>query len=197
MKCRNIVITGVGGQGILTLGRVIGRAALYEGLEARVAEIHGLAQRGGSLIVHVRYGEKVFSPTIPKFGADIMISLEAIEALRYCEYISPHGFVILNKYIHPPYGHEKIMTFSTVINYLRSLFPNLVVKIVDGTFVAKKLGDVRVTNIVILGYVYGLNLLDLSKSSIIRAIKETIPQKYITINLKAFDEGMKLTSINY
>ncbi len=101
----SIVIVGVGGQGALTLARWIGEAALAEGYDVRIAEIHGMSQRGGSVEVHVRFGREVYAPIVVEAGADLVIALEAVEALRGFRYLKPGGVLVINKrVIQPPAG---------------------------------------------------------------------------------------------
>ena len=97
-----IILTGVGGQGLISMGRILGEVLLERGFKVRVAEVHGLAQRGGSVIVHVKYGDEDLSPTIPRGNADLIISLELLEAARNISYLRRGGTLIVNGLILPP-----------------------------------------------------------------------------------------------
>ena len=189
---KNIIICGVGGQGILTLGRVIGWASVYEGLDCRVAEVHGLAQRGGSLSVHVRIGHKVYSPLIPLRGANIVIALEGIELLRNLNYVNESTLILLNNLVYPPASSKTFASLPEVLKELKKYNFHVNLKIVEATNIAVKLGDARVANIVMLGYLLALNALPLSKESILKALRNVIKTKYLEINIRALNEGFKL-----
>ncbi len=147
----NVLLSGVGGQGILTAGRLVALAGLHRGLDVKMSEVHGMSQRGGNVDTHVRLGEAVPSPMIPKGGAHFLVSFEKLEALRYLDFLRPDGVAFVNRLEISPLtvalkqpnyvdGIDKILEDKT---------PNLVW--VDGTEMARKLGDVRMVNVIMLG----------------------------------------------
>jgi len=186
----NLIITGVGGQGILVLSRVIGEAAIKEGYQVKIAEVHGMAQRGGSLVTHVRIGKHVKSPLIPKFKADMLISMEAMESIRCLDYIKPKGYLIINKYILVPADTSISIKFEDLLTYLKSLEYRLIV--LDAYRISSQLGETRTTNMVVLGFLIGSNLLPISKNSALKTIEATLPPRFKEVNFKAFNEGYKL-----
>lgn len=184
----NVVIVGVGGQGILTLARLIGEAAVIDGVNVMVAETHGLSQRGGSVLVHVRLGD-VEAPLIPLGGANLMLALELLEALRYLSYMRGDGVIVADKLLIPP-SIPDIETpgLEVVVEALEST--GLELHLVPATIVAEKLGDVRVANTYMLGYAYARTRLGelLSIEAITKAI-QGLPNP--DLNLKAFNLGLK------
>ncbi len=156
----DIVLTGVGGQGIITLATLIANAALEAGLDAVVAETHGLSQRGGTVIVHVRIGERVEAPLVPRGGADLLIALEPLEALRYIDYLKPNGVLLINKYlIPPPLPGIEVPSAEEVVEKIRGEVEARGGRVVavNATRKAVDLGDARVANTYLLGVALGLN----------------------------------------
>lgn len=179
----NIIIAGVGGQGILSLARVLGEAAVLEGLEALVAETHGLSQRGGGVIVHVRIGESIEAPLIPLGGADIMLSMEAMETLRNIAYMRRRGVIVSDTLIIPPsIPGVKPLKFEDIVEAVKSA--GLEAYFVSASEDAKRLGDFRTANIVLLGYAYRVSKIKefISLHSLMKAV-ETLPGR--DLNLKA------------
>ncbi|RLE65738.1 MAG: indolepyruvate oxidoreductase subunit beta [Thermoprotei archaeon] len=194
----NVVLTGVGGQGIITLGKVLGEAALIEGFDVGVSEIHGMAQRGGSLMVHVRFGETVYSPLIPKFKAHVLLGLEGIEAVRHCGYLMPGGCLILNNYIiYPSTSHLKV-DLNDLLDKITSAFKgNIKIYRVNASEIALKLGNVNVANSVMLGSLSALNLLPLKEKSYLKALEKVIPKKFLGVNFEAFKLGKEAVERGY
>lgn len=186
----NVVIAGVGGQGILLASEVLARTALIAGYTVKTNEVHGMAQRGGSVIAQIRYGSEVHSPLVPAGTADILASFEKIEALRYAYYLSPKGkAVISNDELIPvtvSSGNAKYP--KDLENILKKTFQNLY--IIDTTAKALELGVVQAANIVIMGAVS--TCLNLPIEAWQESIRSTVKSKYVEINLKAFDIGRKL-----
>jgi indolepyruvate ferredoxin oxidoreductase beta subunit len=154
----NVFICGVGGQGLVLLTTIIGNACAKSGVKVVTGEMYGLSQRSGAVSVHLRIGEDVFSPLIPYGEADILLSLEAIETLRYLEYLKKDGLVLMNKRVmHPPIETSKIITkqqsnyvtLDEVVSKLKGWTQN--VAIVDALTLAKESGNVRTENTVFLG----------------------------------------------
>ncbi|MCS7199793.1 MAG: indolepyruvate oxidoreductase subunit beta [Caldimicrobium sp.] len=181
----NIILAGTGGQGIVLASRIIAHCALKSGYEVKESEIHGMAQRGGSVIGQVRFGKRVFAPTIPVGEGDLMLALEEMEALRYLHYVNPEGVVILNqKQIVPPALSPEQYP-KEVLNRIKAKgYKVLALKAQD---IAQRLGSSKVENSVLLG-VLSLFLpfeLDHWKETIAQAV----PSDMIELNLKAFEEG--------
>lgn len=192
MKECNIILAGVGGQGVLRLSNIIGEASLIEGKEVLISEIHGMAQRGGIVVSTVRIG-KVYSPLIPKGDADLLLGLEPLEAYREIENVSKRTIVIVNENAIPP-----ISAFIGKIEYpdLEKVFRQLKDKAgrlvrVDADELALKSGSRLALNIVMLGVAFGLKLLPLSEETLKNTISESVPKKFIGVNIKAFEEGVK------
>jgi indolepyruvate ferredoxin oxidoreductase beta subunit len=194
----DVFICGVGGQGLVLLTTVIGNACAKSGVKVITGEMYGLSQRSGAVSVHLRIGEDVFSPLIPYGEADILLSLEAIETLRYLEYLKKDGVVLMNKRImHPPIETSKIVakqesdyiTLDEVISKLKSWTKNIAV--VDALVLAKESGNVRTENTVFLGCLSALANFPVAESAIRESISEAVPKKTVEQNLKAFEFGKK------
>ena len=147
----NVLLSGVGGQGILTASRLLAMAALHRGLDVKMSEVHGMAQRGGNVDTHVRIGGAVPSSLIPKGGADFLVSFEKLEALRYLDYLRPDGVVFVNRLEISPLTRalKQPNYVDDVDRLLEEKAPHLVW--VDGTEMARELGDVRTVNVILLG----------------------------------------------
>lgn len=194
----NIFICGVGGQGLVLLTTVIGNACAKIGMKVVTGEMYGLSQRSGAVSVHLRIGEDVFSPLIPYGEADILLSLESIETLRYVEYLKKNGVVLMNKRImHPPVETSKIitskdakyLTVEDIVSKLKNWTPNIAV--VDALSLARESGNVRTENTVFLGCLSALEAFPVDENAVRESIAEAVPQKTVEQNLKAFDLGKK------
>jgi indolepyruvate ferredoxin oxidoreductase beta subunit len=194
----NVFICGVGGQGLVLLTTVIGNACAKSGVKIVTGEMYGLSQRSGAVSVHLRIGEDMFSPLIPYGEADILLSLEAIETLRYLEYLKKDGVVLMNKRVmHPPIETSKIITkqlsnyvtLDEVVSKLKGWTQN--VAIVDALTLAKESGNVRTENTVFLGCLSALENFPVAESAIRESISEAVPRKTVEQNLKAFELGKK------
>jgi indolepyruvate ferredoxin oxidoreductase beta subunit len=182
----NILIAGVGGQGVLTLSRIIGEASLASGLNVLVAETHGLSQRGGAVVVHVRIGD-VDSPLVPLGEADLMIGLELLEVVRNIGYMRRGGFIVADRLIIPPSIPDvKTPSLDNVIEALRGLDVRLTVT--PASEVAEKLGDVRVANVYLLGQAISVTKLGsiIGFDSVVKVLRG-LPN--LELNLKAFKLG--------
>ena len=194
----DIFLCGVGGQGLVLLTSVIGNACAKSGIKAITGEMYGLSQRSGSVFVHMRIGKDAFSPLIPYGGADIIISLEAIEALRYIEFLKKKGTILLNKrIIHPPTETSKLVldktakyvTLEDIVGKLQSWTPNIAV--VGALELAKESGNIAVENTVFLGCLSALKEFPIEENVIIASIEEAVPSKTVEANLNAFKLGKK------
>ncbi len=191
MTTTNILLCGVGGQGTLLASNLIADCAMKAGFDVKKSEIHGMAQRGGSVVSHVRFGESIASPIIRKGEADIVLSFEELEAIRWAEFLKPDGIVITNSQKILPMsvsaGSEKYPENIPEI-LSRSSIANICV---DAIGKAIELGNQKCLNVVLLGVLaHKLPMIDsiLWKES----IKEKVPQKLLDLNLKAFDAGWAL-----
>jgi indolepyruvate ferredoxin oxidoreductase beta subunit len=193
---RNIFLCGVGGQGLVLMTTVIGNACAKSGKKVITGEMYGLSQRSGAVSVHLRIGEDAFSPLIGYGEADILVALEAIESLRYIEYLKRDGVVLMNKRImHPPIETSKIIatkgakyiTVNDVVSKLKNWTPNIAV--IDALKLARESGNVYTENTVFLGCLSALEVFPVEENYLKESISEAVPKKTIEQNLKAFDLG--------
>lgn len=186
----SILFSGVGGQGIILTTTVLARAALLDGLDVKVSEVHGMAQRGGSVVGSVRIGRKVYSP-IPN-SADFIVSLEKLEAVRYINKLDAEGFIIVNDFeVYPVSMYlDGIEYPKNIISRLAGYTSNYM--IVKATETAKSLNEIRVSNTVLLGSLS--NFIPIKIDSWIKSIKENVPKRAIDVNIEAFKEGKKIIS---
>lgn len=193
---RNIFLCGVGGQGLVLMTTVIGNACAKSGTKVVTGEMYGLSQRSGAVSVHLRIGDDAFSPLIGYGESDILVALEAIEALRYVEYLKRDGVVLMNKRImHPPIETSKVITakgtkyitVKDIVSQLKNWTPNIAV--VDALQLARESGNVYTENTVFLGCLSALEAFPVEENYIRESISEAVPKKTIEQNLKAFDLG--------
>ncbi len=187
-----IVLVGVGGQGILLATQIAARAALIAGYDVKTNEVHGMAQRGGSVVAQIRYGSKVYSPLVPRGSAQVLLSLERIEALRFAELLSPDGLAVVSRQAIVPVtvSSGQAVYPEDAEERLRSRFPRLVY--VDAVTVGEKLCDTRVANVVLLGALS--TALSLPLESWTEAISQCVKPRFVEINVKAFQEGRALAA---
>lgn len=190
MNAFNLLFTGVGGTGVLTAARILASAALNEGKNVRMGEIHGMAQRGGAVTCTIRIGDKVHGPIISTGSADLLLSVEPIEALRAVDKISPDGTIIVGQYRITPtavlLGRAEYPTDNEILNDLRK-FAKVVT--IDAARLAREAGNILTINTVLLGAAFGLGHIPLMEKSIITALKEILPERYHKVNLEAFERG--------
>lgn len=188
----NILLTGVGGQGILAASQILAETALGSGYDVKKAEVHGMAQRGGSVVSHVRFGKEVFSPLISKGEADFIVSFEPLEALRYLDYLRPGGIVILNnRRILPQSVRVGDAEYpDDIVERCRSVAAQVIV--VEAEEIAESLGDRRVTNVLLLGILS--KFVDLPTTCWVDAIRKRLPEKSLSANRKAFDRGRSIAA---
>lgn len=184
---KSVMIVGVGGQGTLLASRVLGSAMLSQGVDVKVSEVHGMSQRGGSVVTYVRYGDKVYSPIIAQGEADVLLAFEALEAARYLPWLKPEGTVVVNTQQMVP---RPVVT--GVAEYPKDILGKVReqgVKVValDALGMAEEAGSSKAVNVVLIGAM--AKKLDLPKEVWIDTIKETVPSKFIDMNLKAFELG--------
>ena len=187
---RSVVLAGVGGQGILLASEVVARTALVAGHRVKTNQVHGMAQRGGSVIAQIRYGAQVHSPLVEEGTASVLCALERIEAIRFAHYLAPGALAVVNSQSIVP------VTVSTgAASYpddapqtLARLFARLVC--FDATEVARRLGNVRAANIVLLGALSPE--LDLPREAWLAAIRQSVKPQFVDLNLAAFGKGIEL-----
>ncbi|MCS7286246.1 MAG: indolepyruvate oxidoreductase subunit beta [Anaerolineae bacterium] len=188
----NFVLVGVGGQGTILASDILTEVGLRAGYDAKKAEVHGMAQRGGSVITHIRWGEKVYSPLIGKGEAHFLLALEKLEALRYVEFLRPGGTALVNDHAIPPVavniGAISYPDDERIKNTLSQVAGRIL--FIPALRKAEELGDARVTNIILLGALS--SLLDVPEEVWQKVLERRVPQRYLELNLKAFQEGRKL-----
>lgn len=185
-KVTNILLVGVGGQGTILASKVLGSVAQHLGKEVKVSEIHGMSQRGGSVVTQVRFGDKVYSPVIGVGTADVILAFEKLEALRWLPYLSADGVIIINDQEIDPMpvitGAAKYP--GDIEDVLGSIAKTIVVPALEK---AKEAGSQKVVNVVLLGVL--AKTLRLDKESWLKAIEEAVPAKTIEVNKNAFLKG--------
>jgi len=180
----NLIINGVGGQGLITLLRIISLAAQKEGYDIKTSELHGLSQRGGSVEVHIRFGKKIYSPLVSQGKADLVISLELQESLNGLHYSSSKTTFLINQYKTPTFTRD--LSEKEILEALKKISKNLFL-IPASEICQKELGSEVVAGIYLLGLTFSKKLLPLKPNSITSAIKKIIPEKYRELNLKTFN----------
>jgi indolepyruvate ferredoxin oxidoreductase beta subunit len=185
MKTFNLIVNGVGGQGVITLLILIDQAAMNEGYDVRSSELHGLSQRGGSVETHIRFGKKVNSPLIMNGRADLIISSEMLEGLRETEKSGKQTKFLVNDFVSPFQGsltaEEIKKQFALNKNEIHIIPASIICK--------EKLQNEIVCTLYSLGYAVAKNLIPLKKESVLKAIEQTVPEKYRELNIKAFELG--------
>jgi indolepyruvate ferredoxin oxidoreductase beta subunit len=185
----DIVFSGVGGQGVVVLSDIYCEAAMFDGFEVAKAEIHGMAQRGGSIVAYARIGDKVESPLIETGKADVLVGFEILETARALPMLRKNGNVIVNlKYIQPSCPDLGVRPKKTE-ELMQLLRLKAVVHEVDGTGIAEKLGNLLVVNTILLGALSALPEIPVKQESFQQAIASRLKEKYINLNLKAFKLG--------
>ena len=184
---KNIMIVGVGGQGSLLASKLLGHLLLTEGYDVKVSEVHGMSQRGGSVVTYVRFGEKVYSPVIDKGQADFIVSFEKLEAARYIEYLKVGGRIVVNTQQIDP---MPVITGAAV--YPEDLIGKMeaagaVVDAMDCLTLAEQAGSAKAVNIVLMGRLS--RYFDIPVEKWQQAIRECVPPKFVELNLKAFELG--------
>ena len=188
MKTTSIMIVGVGGQGSLLASKLLGRLLVDEGYDVKVSEVHGMSQRGGSVVTYVRYGEKVYSPIITEGEADFIISFEKLEAARYAKFLKKDGRIIVNT--------QEIDPMPVIIGAAE--YPDgcldeltakgLTVEALDALTPATEAGSSKAVNIVLMGR--AAKYFDIPYESWIKAIENTVAPKFVEMNKKAFELGL-------
>ena len=187
METRNILIVGVGGQGSLLASKLAGRVMTNEGYDAKVSEVHGMSQRGGSVVTYVRYGEKVYSPIVDVGQAELMVSFELLEAARWLNHLAPGGQLVTNTQQIDPLpvilGGAKYP--DNLVERMRAT--GMKVDAIDALSLAEAAGSSKAVNIVMMGRLS--KYFPFSMDSWIKALEETVPKNFIELNLRAFKSG--------
>ncbi|MFZ3132265.1 MAG: indolepyruvate oxidoreductase subunit beta [Desulfosporosinus sp.] len=183
----NIMIVGVGGQGTLLASRILGAVALKKDYAVKLSEVHGMAQRGGSVVTYVKFGRKIHSPLIEKREADILLAFEELEALRWTDYVKDEGMIIIN--------NQKIEPMPVIIG--KAKYPSEIVKTIsqkyknvftlDALKIALQCGNIKAVNIVLLGLMAAKTAIE--KQVWDEALKEIVPEKLLEVNVEAFNAG--------
>ena len=187
MKTTNIMIVGVGGQGSLLASKLLGNLLVNEGYDVKVSEVHGMSQRGGSVVTYVRFGKKVYSPIIDKGEADFIVSFEKIEAARYSSYLSKNGKIIVNTQEIEP---MPVITGAAVYptdSLIELSDKGIDVDSLDALTPAIEAGSAKSVNIVLMGRLS--KYMDIAKDKWIDAIKASVAPKFIEMNITAFEKG--------
>lgn len=185
---KNVLLVGVGGQGTILTSKILSSGLVELGYDVKMSEIHGMAQRGGSVTTQIRYGDKVYSPSICTGEADVVAAFEKVEAVRWLPQLKKGGTLIINDY--------EIYSLPVLIgkeNYPDGILEDLQdrikeVKVVDAAGIAERIGNIKTQNIVLLGAL--VKALGLEKLEWTKLIKENVPAKLQGINLKAFQAGL-------
>ncbi len=187
MNTKNIMIVGVGGQGSLLASKLLGRLLITRGLDVKVSEVHGMSQRGGSVVTYVRFGEKVYSPIVDKGQADFIVSFELLEAARYTEYLKPQGKVIASlQQINPmPVITGAAEYPSGLAERMKSA--GIDIDAFDALSLAEQAGSAKAVNIVLMGRLS--RYFDFTLEEWMEAIAHSVPERFLAMNQKAFALG--------
>ncbi|MBN2796256.1 MAG: indolepyruvate oxidoreductase subunit beta [Clostridia bacterium] len=187
-EVKNILLAGVGGQGIILASKILSEGLIQAGYDVKMSEVHGMAQRGGSVTTQVRFGEKVYSPIIGKGQADILVSFETMETGKWLEFLKPEGRVVVNEFEIP-----SAPILACDANYPQGVIEALKEKASHVTVfkageLAESIGNIRTANVIIVGaLVKAMGLTDINWEEV---IKNTVKEKFVEINLKALQLGM-------
>ena len=186
-EVKSVLIVGVGGQGTLLASRLLGNAMLRAGYDVKVSEVHGMSQRGGSVVTYVRYGKEVASPIIEEGGADYILAFEQLEAARFLPWLKPDGTMIVNTQCIDP-----MPVITGAAQYPADLLAQMRGKGVevvsaDALSLAEEVGSVKAVNVVLIGVM--AKRMSLSKEEWMETIRATVPPKFVDMNLKAFELG--------
>ncbi len=187
MKTKSIMIVGVGGQGTLLASRLLGAALISVGYDVKVSEVHGMSQRGGSVVTYVKYGDKVDSPIVQKGQADLILAFEQLEAARWLPFLKTDGTIIANtQQIDPMPVVTGVATYPDgVLDAIRETGVKL--RDIDALSLAVEAGSAKAVNVVLIGVMAAH--MDIDRAVWEQAIRETVPAKFLEMNLKAFDLG--------
>ena len=189
---KNIMIVGVGGQGTLLASKILGRAAMESGLDVKVSEVHGMSQRGGSVVTYVRYGDEVYSPVICKGDADVILSFEILEAARWLPNLKTGGVIVTStQQINP------MLVITGAAQYPTDIIPDMKllgvdVRAFDAQSIAEEAGNVRASNVALIGL--ASSVLGFDHDILRAAVAACVPAKALEVNMKAFDLAYEYAS---
>lgn len=191
METRSIMLVGVGGQGTLLASRILGNTLLSQGFEVKVSEVHGMSQRGGSVVTYIKYGDKVYSPVIEKGEADVIVSFEELEAARWLPYLKKGGKIITNtQQIEPMPVITGAMEYPTdIIAKIKDKGADITA--LDALSLANEAGSSRAVNVVLMGVLS--TMMDFPADAWKNALEACVPAKALEINRKAFELGESYT----
>lgn len=185
-ETRSIMIVGVGGQGTLLASRILGGAVIRLGYDVKVSEVHGMSQRGGSVVTYVRYGDRVYSPIIDRGGADVILAFELLEAYRALPWLKPGGKILVNRQKMDP-----MPVITGAMQYPERIEEKLSavadVTAIDALALAEEAGSIKAVNVVLIGLM--AKQTDIPKEVWLDTIRTTVPPKFLDVNLKAFELG--------
>ncbi|MFW9896753.1 MAG: indolepyruvate oxidoreductase subunit beta [Candidatus Thorarchaeota archaeon] len=194
----NIMTSGVGGQGLMLVSNILGLACAEFGLNIRTAETHGLAQRSGTIYTHIRIGDNIFSPLIPYGEADVLMGMEAMETLRYIEFLKPNGTIIMNNYIWYPVqstyqrvinDESSYVSINEILTQLKRVTQKI--HVINALELANKAGNPLTSNVVLLGAMTKLERFPVAVEQIKDVLVNVVPKKALEANLKALQLGSK------
>lgn len=187
---KNIMIVGVGGQGTLLASKILGKAAMDSGLDVKVSEVHGMSQRGGSVVTYVRYGDEVYSPVICKGDADVILSFELLEAARWLPNLKNGGVIVTStQQINP------MPVITGAAKYPEDIIPDMKllgvdVRAYDAQAIAEKAGNAKASNVALIGL--ASSVLGFDKEILRAAVEACVPAKALEVNMKAFDAACEV-----
>lgn len=190
METKNVMIVGVGGQGSLLASKLLGKLLLTKGYDIKVSEVHGMSQRGGSVVTYVRFGDKVYSPVIDKGQADFIVSFELLEAARWTEYLKENGKIITNiQQINPmPVIIGAAEYPENLVEKMRD--SGIDIDAIDALSLALEAGSPKAVNMVLMGKLS--KYFDITEEEWLKAIEESVPEKFLEMNKKAFSLGRNI-----
>lgn len=192
MNTKSIMIVGVGGQGTLLASRLLGSVLVQQGYDVKVSEVHGMSQRGGSVVTYVRYGDRVYSPIVDRGEADYILSFELLEAARWIAYLRNGGTLITNTHETAP---MPVITGAAEYptGIVEKLSKTADVFAVDALPVAQKAGNAKAVNVVLIGVLS--SIMDIPEETWLEAIRTTVPAKFLDVNIKAFKLGREIKQV--
>ncbi len=187
-KVKSVLLVGVGGQGTILMSKILTRGLIKAGFDVKMSEVHGMAQRGGSVSTQVRWGEKVYSPLFGEGQADVLVALEKMEAVRWAAYLKPEGVCVVNDYeITPmPVASGAAKYPEGTVEAMEKTFRTIAF---DAARLAEEAGNPRTMNVVLFGAL--IKALELDGINWTEVLKEEVPPRFIDVNLKAFELGLK------
>jgi indolepyruvate ferredoxin oxidoreductase beta subunit len=189
---KNILLVGVGGQGTILTSKILSKGFVENGYDVKMAEIHGMSQRGGTVTTQIRYGEKIYSPVIEKGCADIIVAFEKCEALRFLSDLKKDGILVINDYEMPPVSVNigAAEYPAGIIEEYKNVVGKENVHVINAYNIAKELGNTKCMNIVLLGSL--VKMLKLESIDWKNIIKESVPEKAVDMNIQAFNKGYNI-----